>query len=238
MAARPPLILTLDEVADGLHACVGNIESLMDDADLLLEAQRFPRALSVLLIAAQEAGKTSILLSMAGTRPEDQEHWSRLWKSYRSHAHKAAMRMIGTLPVGLTDAELAVAVLVTEDSGRADERARQRTLYIDLDREKRIWLTPDDVRESDVTMVRGQLAAMVTKLLSQRDRRLFSAEALRIRHEVFSAPEEAVPYEGRPAIAVALELGAQARARYQLLGRRLREAGFDVRLADEQVDNP
>lgn len=78
--------LSAEQVADGINAASENAASLLSDAKLLLEASRFSRAASLAALAIEEAGKVSILRSIALARTDAEAKAE--WKNYRSHTRK------------------------------------------------------------------------------------------------------------------------------------------------------
>ena len=56
--------LTIEQISEGIYFCIENALNIFGDAYILIKANRFPRALSLLLITIQEAGKVDILRNM------------------------------------------------------------------------------------------------------------------------------------------------------------------------------
>jgi len=56
--------LTMEQISEGIHFCIENATNILGDAYILIKANRFPRAFSLLLLAIQEAGKVNILRNM------------------------------------------------------------------------------------------------------------------------------------------------------------------------------
>jgi AbiV family abortive infection protein len=72
------------------HAAWENAVGLLDDAKLLLDAGRFPRAFALAELAAEELGKVILVAAMAvrvavGMPP----NWSRFWGKFLHHPDKA-----------------------------------------------------------------------------------------------------------------------------------------------------
>ena len=74
------------QVAEGIRAASANAARLAHDAELLLKAGSFPTAMSIAILAIEEAGKVSILRSLALARSQTEA--SASWKEYRSHTRK------------------------------------------------------------------------------------------------------------------------------------------------------
>jgi AbiV family abortive infection protein len=69
-----------------MNAAIANAQRLAEDAQLLLDAERFPSAASLAILALEEAGKVIILrqLFSSGSEKELSENWRR----YRRHSEK------------------------------------------------------------------------------------------------------------------------------------------------------
>jgi len=78
--------LSHSEIAKGMTVASANARRLADDALALLAAGRFPTAASIATLAIEEAGKISILRSLALARSD--EEVKNEWKAYRSHTSK------------------------------------------------------------------------------------------------------------------------------------------------------
>ena len=87
--------LTPAQVAEGIRAASANAGRLAKDAKLLLEAGSFPTAASVAILAIEEAGKVSILRSLALAHSDIEVTAS--WREYRSHTRKNVARLLPQL---------------------------------------------------------------------------------------------------------------------------------------------
>jgi AbiV family abortive infection protein len=78
--------LNPSQVAEGMNIARRNARRLLEDAQILLDAHRYPTAASIVILSIEESGKASILrqLSLA----ETDEQASRIWKDFRSHTKK------------------------------------------------------------------------------------------------------------------------------------------------------
>src|SRR6185312_12883870 len=81
--------LTPAQIAAGMNAACANANRLADDAKTLLDAGRIPSALSLAILAIEEAGKTSVLRRLAVATTDGEI--SDVWKEYRSHTSKNRM---------------------------------------------------------------------------------------------------------------------------------------------------
>ena len=78
--------LNTAQAAEGIQTAIRNSRSLLADAKLLLENERWQRAAALAILAIEEAGKVSILRGLLLTRKE--EELKDEWRSYRSHTSK------------------------------------------------------------------------------------------------------------------------------------------------------
>ena len=78
--------LTSSQIADGMNAAAANAQRLLADATTLFEARRFPTAVSLAVLSIEEAGKISILRSLALVSTNTEA--SEVWREYRSHVRK------------------------------------------------------------------------------------------------------------------------------------------------------
>ena len=74
------------QIAEGMNAANSNAKRLAEDANLLLNAGRFPSAASLAALSIEESGKQSIPRSLALAK--DAEELAARWKEYRSHTKK------------------------------------------------------------------------------------------------------------------------------------------------------
>ena len=83
------------QIARGMNAARRNARRLAEDANLLLEAARYPTASALAILSIEESGKDSILRQIAGS--PSQKVLRDAWKNYRSHRHKNAMWILPDL---------------------------------------------------------------------------------------------------------------------------------------------
>lgn len=83
------------EIADGINAAIENAKRLLDDADLLAKASRFPTACALAILSIEESGKPSVLRRLALAETDAQVKLT--WRDYRSHQAKNAAWIITKL---------------------------------------------------------------------------------------------------------------------------------------------
>ena len=65
-----------------------NAADLAADAQVLLDAERYPRAFALATLAAEELGKHYLCVSWSGFDPADRKLWRRFWKEFHGHTPK------------------------------------------------------------------------------------------------------------------------------------------------------
>lgn len=135
--------LTLQQIVEGINAVMSNARSLYQDAVLLLEHRRFPRAASLAILSIEEVGKTIILRRMALT--EDQDNIDGLWKEFtRHHAKNVPAAFVNRLLAGdRTFREMNVSLGNKGGECSSIDQLKQLGFYVDCDKTIR-WLTPYD----------------------------------------------------------------------------------------------
>ncbi len=78
--------LSAAQIAAGMNAAEDNAARLLADAQLLLDAGRYPTAASVAILCIEEAAKVSILRRIATCKDDTERR--ELWSAYRSHRCK------------------------------------------------------------------------------------------------------------------------------------------------------
>src|SRR5260370_21921451 len=78
--------LSAEQIAAGMNADEDNAARLLADAQLLLDAGRYPTAASVAILCIEEAAKVSILRRIATCKDDTERR--ELWSAYRSHRCK------------------------------------------------------------------------------------------------------------------------------------------------------
>ncbi len=87
--------LSARKIAEGINAALQNAKRLADDAELLLENNRYPNAACLSILSIEESGKISILRELSVAR--DGKDLKESWKRYRSHTSKNAAWILADL---------------------------------------------------------------------------------------------------------------------------------------------
>jgi len=88
-------LLSPRQVADGMNAANRNALRLVEDAESLIERQRYPSGAAMAILSIEESGKISILraIALARTQAEVKDEWS----NYRRHTEKNRMWILTEL---------------------------------------------------------------------------------------------------------------------------------------------
>lgn len=87
--------ISLEKAAEISEGAIKNAKSLLEDAKLLYENDKYPRAISLAILSIEESGKPSIIRGIV--LEDDPKQISNLWKSYRKHQDKNSMWIVSEL---------------------------------------------------------------------------------------------------------------------------------------------
>jgi len=88
-------VLSASKIVEGINVAQQNAVRLVEDAELLLENNRYPSAASLAILSIEESGKVSILRGLSVAR--DGKDLKESWRDYRSHTKKNVQWIIGDL---------------------------------------------------------------------------------------------------------------------------------------------
>ena len=83
------------QITEGINTARKNALRLVEDAQMLLNAGRYPTAASLAILSIEESGKEPILRGLATATTNNE--LSNLWKDYRSHTKKNVMWLLPQL---------------------------------------------------------------------------------------------------------------------------------------------
>jgi len=87
--------LNAEQIAAGMNAARQNAARLLADAQMLLNAGRYPTAASIAILCIEEAGRISLLRRMATCKDEAER--GEVWKEYRSDRCKSRRAIVPSL---------------------------------------------------------------------------------------------------------------------------------------------
>ncbi|MBA7486228.1 hypothetical protein ES707_21784 [subsurface metagenome] len=180
--------LTLEQISEGIYLCIENALNLFGDAYVLQKAKRFPRALSLLLVAIQEAGKVNILENMVTISTGDQKRWKKEWQNFRKHKIKDSLGYSIKISSDFHDSPGEAfwqQLLYIKNFASSREKVRQLGLYIDYIAGDKKWWSPNEIIEDMVKIAENEVVQILYKLYRKKELGLFSVKALRIYREEF-----------------------------------------------------
>jgi AbiV family abortive infection protein len=138
------------QAVEGINAARRNAQRLAHDAENLLISRRYPSALALAVLAIEEAGKISILRSLALARTEEEARAD--WREYRRHTAKNRQWLLADyLAQGAK--KLADFRGLVEGGGDHPElldNLKQIALYTDC-LGKAHWSVPSDIIEQELS---------------------------------------------------------------------------------------
>lgn len=166
--------ISADQIVSGVEAIDLNARELLDDARFLLENGRYARAMSIAIIAYEEATKSATLLRLYAAQADEKQR-KEIWKAYLSHTHKASL-------IGLREDDIESLVENAEGiskklrrTGTMVNKLKQHGFYADIYEHDGVdfWSSPSGFVSSDMskTVVEGvsdQLASQLDESLLQQ----------------------------------------------------------------------
>ncbi len=180
----------MEQISEGIYFCIENATNIFGDACILIKANRFPRALSLLLLAIQEAGKVKILENMSMLPTKNQKLWKKEWKKFRKHDTKDSLGHNIKIFSEFNDSpgEYFWHKLLYKTNNFVPERekVRQLGLYIDYIASDKKWWSPNEINKKMVKMVESEVINILSRLQMEKEIGFFSAKALKVYREEFN----------------------------------------------------
>ena len=182
--------LTIEQISEGIYFCIENATNIFGDAYILIKANRFPRALSLLLLAIQEAGKVNILKNMTMISTKNQNLWKKEWKNFRKHDAKDSLGHNIKVSSEYNDSpgEAFWQLLLCKNNNFSSERekTRQLGLYTDYFAGDKKWWRPNEINKKLVKIAESEATKILYKLQMEKKIGFFSPKALKIYREEFN----------------------------------------------------
>ncbi|MER5387633.1 AbiV family abortive infection protein [Saccharopolyspora sp. NPDC002686] len=163
--------LTRPQLTALAQAALDNAVELLDDARILLAMQRWPRACSLAILAAEEYGKFYLsVVTALQLETATKETWTKFWKEFGGHQPKYTNLVEQFVdgqewgPAGGPgDAEWLIAW--NSRSGRAadSDKLKQMGFYVDVDRGTGAVLTPAQSIDEDIAIQQVELVESVVR---------------------------------------------------------------------------
>jgi len=141
--------LSTKQAAEGIKLAILNSQSLLSDAILLFENERYPRSVSLSILAIEEAGKPSIIRSII--LEEQGKGLKKEWQRYRSHTSKNVAWILPELASkGAKRANEIKQIFDNQsDHARKLDNIKQLAFYTDVF-SKCKWSIPEEVIDKDL----------------------------------------------------------------------------------------
>ncbi|MBK9147488.1 MAG: AbiV family abortive infection protein [Flavobacteriales bacterium] len=163
------------KAAEGMAAATENAISLLSDAHLLFDNERYERSVALAILAIEEAGKVSILRQILVQ--DDPKELNRSWKDYRSHTSKNVQWQLPALVAeGARQLEEFRGLFDRNSSHGAQlDRLKQAAFYTDAvgpcD-----WITPKQA----ITKELAEAIMLIAKVLVRTDKSMCTEPALEL----------------------------------------------------------
>ncbi|UII81514.1 AbiV family abortive infection protein [Flagellimonas sp. CMM7] len=135
--------------SEGIRLAIENADSLVKDAQLLFDNNRYERCVAIAILSIEEAGKSSIIRSMLLT--DDKKELSNNWKRYRRHTEKnLAWIMPELYAKGARKIDDLKWLYNKESShGQTLDNLKQLSFYTDIFSSKK-WSSPSNVIDKEL----------------------------------------------------------------------------------------
>jgi len=169
--------LSPKQIALGINLANANAKRLLIDAELLCQNGRYPSAVGLAILAIEEAGKESVLRSVALAR--NNEDLKVSWKDYRTHTQKNRLLALpNLLSSGARKLEDFRPLFEESEYPQLIENLKQISFYTDC-LGKAHWSSPAEVIDEK----QAQQIIAFTKILIEIKREITDQEIkLLIKH--------------------------------------------------------
>jgi len=164
--------LTPENAAKGIKAAIENSKSLLSDALLLFDNERYERTVALAILAIEEAGKPAILRSIM--LENDPKQLKKEWQNYRRHTEKNSNWIVPELiSKGARHIEeMRPTVDKDSDHGQVLDNLKQLSFYSDVF-SKCKWSTPNKVVNREL----AESILSVAKVMVAKDDDAMTTEA-------------------------------------------------------------
>jgi len=183
--------LTLEQLAQGRLKALQNAIDLIEDAECLIQRERWARANFLAHIAIEELGKYLMLIGAIGRILHGQIDWSRFWKRFFSHAEKTRniFDFDALLSPSVSPDEIQkVLEKSTADSEKYQEQ-KMSSLYVDFENDQ--FVAPTDIFDKDLANRTVEAARSVLTFFETGEKSFFSkGDVTKISPEKFKQMEQ------------------------------------------------
>lgn len=155
--------LNTEQAAKGIALARSNATRLIRDAEILLEAERYPSAIALAILAVEELGKVQVIKIIV--LQSDEAALKQAWREYRSHRAKNVQWILPSLAAqgARTLEQVRPAADIDGDHTMMLDTIKQLALYTDCFNAAPRWSNPDEA--VDPTFAEAILS--VAKLLNR-----------------------------------------------------------------------
>jgi len=185
--------LNQDQIAEGINVAIKNSHRLSEDAQILLNACRYPSAASIAILSIEESGKVTILRRLAIAETDDEI--SRIWRDYRSHTKKNILWLMPHLIMKGARKLNDFRPLVEHEAEHPSllEQIKQISFYTDCLGEAH-WSEPTEVIDKDLATMLMQIAKIfaVKNKVTTKEVELWVKHIGRTKEGTFKEQEESL----------------------------------------------
>lgn len=157
--------LSTEEAAKGISLARSNATRLIQDAEILLQAERYPSAIALAILAIEELGKVQIIKILV-LQTEDSA-LKKAWKDYRSHRAKNVQWILPSLAGqgARTLEQVRSAADIDGEHTMMLDMIKQLALYTDCFGAAGRWSNPADAIDPKF----AEAIVAVAKLLNREE---------------------------------------------------------------------
>lgn len=131
--------VSLQELVNGYCLSINNAIRLIDDAEILINNNRFVGAINYLILARQELAKSHLINNAIFIDENDKKKWKWFWMSFKNHIEKERIL------------EYELHCPYYKNKEKFHERVnhlmkfREASIYIDFDPNNQKFVTPEEI---------------------------------------------------------------------------------------------
>ncbi len=197
MAREKPGYVTPVEIQKGIYYCIQNVVDILEDYNLLLENNRYTRALALSISALEEMGKISVLRSINRLPKNKQKLRSIEWNKFYEHQHKSSLGLFNTVrdEYKTTIDSIIFSASFVNEQAVLTEDLRQMALYTSYSASKKTWYSPREVDRETASRYFQTARAAFERIMQIRETGFFDANILQLEQQMYMEIYENLPDE-------------------------------------------
>lgn len=152
--------LNLAQIAAGMNHCQDNAKRLLRSAKALYKIKDYATAVSLAVLAIEEAGKTSILRGMV--MAVDDAEMRKGWKEFRSHCQKNGFADLMTCMRSTLRLDDCRSVVTKGEKNYKTDDLKQIGFYVDCVGDA-VWLIPEETITEEIAVKVLTVAGIVCR---------------------------------------------------------------------------